>query len=57
MSRLNEIINDAEAERQRQKKECEIVVSERDILGTQVQIKQHATPWSISIRSPGYYYT
>jgi len=36
MSRLNAIINEAEAERQRQKKECEIVVSERDILGTQL---------------------
>lgn len=30
------MINEAESERQRQKKECEVVVSERDILGTQV---------------------
>jgi len=30
------VINEAESERQRQKKECEVVVSERDILGTQV---------------------
>jgi len=35
-SKLNTIINEADQERQRQKKECEIVINERDILGTQL---------------------
>jgi hypothetical protein len=36
-----QVINDAESERQRQKKECEVVVSERNILGTQVHESLH----------------
>ena len=36
MGQLNAVINEAETERLRQKKECEVVVSERDILGTQL---------------------
>jgi chromosome segregation ATPase len=35
-TKLNSIINEADKERQRQRKECEIVVNERDILGTQL---------------------
>jgi len=35
-TKLNTIINEADKERQRQRKECEIVVNERDILGTQL---------------------
>jgi len=35
-AKLNTIINEADQERQRQRKECEIVVNERDILGTQL---------------------
>jgi chromosome segregation ATPase len=35
-AKLNTIINEADKERQRQRKECEIVVNERDILGTQL---------------------
>ncbi|KAL3915697.1 MAG: hypothetical protein SGPRY_007119 [Prymnesium sp.] len=35
-AKLNMIINEADQERQRQRKETEIVVNERDILGTQV---------------------
>ena len=38
MSKLNQIINDAETERMKQQKELDIVASERDILGTQVII-------------------
>ena len=29
-------VNEADKERQRQRKECEVVVNERDILGTQL---------------------
>jgi chromosome segregation ATPase len=36
VSKLNQIINEAEAERMKQQKEYDIVVSERDILGTQL---------------------
>ena len=36
MATLNAIINEADQEQQRQKKECEMVVNERDILGTQL---------------------
>ena len=36
VSKLNQIINEAEAERVKQQKEFEIVVNERDILGTQL---------------------
>lgn len=36
IQKLNHIINEAEAERIRQKKEQDIVVNERDILGTQL---------------------
>jgi len=35
-AKLNAIINEADQERERQKKECEVVVNERDILGTQL---------------------
>ena len=35
-TKLNTIINEADKERQRQRKECEVVVNERDILGTQL---------------------
>ena len=35
-TKLNSIINEADKERQRQRKECEVVVNERDILGTQL---------------------
>ena len=35
-SKLNTIINEADKEAQRQRKECEVVVNERDILGTQL---------------------
>jgi len=35
-SKLNTIINEADKEAQRQRKECELVVNERDILGTQL---------------------
>jgi len=35
-TKLNAIINEADKERQRQRKECEVVVNERDILGTQL---------------------
>ena len=38
VSKLNQIINDAESERMKQQKELDIVASERDILGTQVII-------------------
>lgn len=37
-AKLNMIINEADQERQRQRKETEIVVNERDILGTQVTV-------------------
>lgn len=36
VSKLNQIINEAEAERLKQQKEYDIVVNERDILGTQL---------------------
>jgi len=36
IEKLNHIINEADQERIRQKKEYDIVVNERDILGTQV---------------------
>ena len=36
VSKLNQIINEAEAERLKQQKEFEVVVNERDILGTQL---------------------
>jgi chromosome segregation ATPase len=35
-TKLNTIINEADKEHQRQRKECEVVVNERDILGTQL---------------------
>ena len=45
VGKLNQIINEAEAERMKQQKEYDIVVNERDILGTQL-IKRNdgATP-------------
>ena len=36
VAKLNQIISEAEAERLKQQKEFDIVVNERDILGTQV---------------------
>jgi chromosome segregation ATPase len=36
VAKLNAVISEADQERQRQKKECEVVVNERDILGTQL---------------------
>jgi len=36
VAKLNQIINEAEAERSKQQKEFEVVVNERDILGTQL---------------------
>ena len=36
VSKLNQIINEAETERMKQQKELDIVASERDILGTQL---------------------
>ena len=35
-AKLNAIINEADKERQRQHKECEVIINERDILGTQL---------------------
>ena len=42
VAKLNQIISEAESERLKQQKEFDIVVSERDILGTQVG--PHHTP-------------
>ena len=36
MGKLNHIISEADSERFRQKKEYDIVINERDILGTQL---------------------
>lgn len=36
MSKLNHIITDADVERLKQKREYDVVINERDILGTQV---------------------
>ena len=38
LAKLNHIINDADVERFQQKKEYDITINERDILGTQVII-------------------
>ncbi|KAL6745341.1 hypothetical protein V8C86DRAFT_2981251 [Haematococcus lacustris] len=52
IEKLNHIINEADQERIRQKKEYDIVVNERDILGTQVGPPCHHLP-SLSGPHPG----
>ena len=40
VDKLNHIISEADAERFRQQREYDVVINERDILGTQVPIKR-----------------